>query len=127
MAKNTRGIAEIAKKQNKKFNSIERLYEKFHGRVYRIMIGEQEHLIDWNMTTAKLYNKVQKLGIDSIMVRYDHNRKTSKQHSKQLRSYKQMQRMSQILAKSIKQFGERMFESDEKRVIRVEPAETITS
>lgn len=71
MAKNTNGIAEIAKAQNKQFKSIMRLYEKYHGFAYEIIIGKDTHLIAWKQPASQLYDEVKKIGIDQVVVKYN--------------------------------------------------------
>lgn len=71
MAKNTNGIAEIAKTQNKRFKSITRLYEKYHGFAYEIVIDEDTHLIAWKQPASQLYDEVKKIGIDQVVVKYN--------------------------------------------------------
>jgi hypothetical protein len=71
MAKNTNGIAEIAKTQNKQFKSITRLYEKYHGFAYEIVIGKDSHLIAWKQPASQLYDEVKKIGIDQVVVKYN--------------------------------------------------------
>ena len=71
MAKNTNGIAEIAKTQNKQFKSIKRLYEKYHGFAYEITIGKETHIIAWKQPASELYDEVKKLGIETVAIKYN--------------------------------------------------------
>lgn len=74
MAKNTKGITEVAKTQNKKFKLIKRLYPApYYGAAYRIIIGSDEHLISWKQGVEQLFDEVKKVGIDDVVIKYNYD------------------------------------------------------